>query len=136
MNRKEFLSKLGIGAAFALTTTCLGGCAKNNDLQPLGDVDFTIDLADTANSKLLDNGGYIIQNRVVIAKNNDGEYVAATEQCSHEGTYAMILRNNEWYCTDHGARFDLNGTGLNKDGEKGLTIYKTSLNGTVLRVFS
>lgn len=135
MNRKEFLSKLGVGAAFALTATCLGGCAKEN-FAPTTPVDFTLDLDSANNNSLKNNGGYMIQNRVVVAKDNNGNYVAATQTCSHEGTNAIILKDNEWFCTDHDARFDLNGNGLNKDGEKGLTIYKTELSGDMLRVYS
>lgn len=47
-----------------------------------------------------------------------------------------IDNNHQWYCTAHGASFDINGTGLNSNGSKGLTIYKTSLSGTSLRIFS
>lgn len=136
MNRKEFLEKMGIGAAFALTATCLGACSKNNDLEPLGDVSLILDLKDASNAPLLKNGGYIINNRIVIARTDSGEYVAATERCSHEGTYAIILKNDEWFCTDHDARFDLVGKGLNSKGDKGLTVYNTSLNGDILTVSS
>ncbi len=136
MNRKEFLEKIGIGAALALTATCLGACSKNNDLQPLGEISLTLDLTDASNAALLKNGGYIINNRIVIARTNSGDYVAATQRCSHEGTYAIILKNDEWLCTDHDARFDLTGNGLNSNGNKGLTIYKTSLNGEILTISS
>jgi nitrite reductase/ring-hydroxylating ferredoxin subunit len=136
MNRKEFLSKLSVGAAFALTTGCLGSCSKDNgSIAPSGNVDFTLDLNAATNSNLQSNGGYVINNRVVVAKDSSGNYIAATQRCSHEGLKEVILRNDEWYCTAHGARFDLQGGGLNSDGGKGLTIYKTELNGTMLRVF-
>ena len=131
MTRKEFLGKLGIGAAFVLTTSCLGSCTRN-DLSP---VDFTVDLADAANSALTTNGGYIIKNDVVIARDMDGNYVAATIVCSHDDKKQIVLKNNEWYCTDHGARFTLDGDGLNDKGSKGLGIYKTELNGNSLRIF-
>lgn len=132
MNRKEFLGKLGLGAAFVLTTACLGSCGSNVDLTS---VDFTLDLTDSANSALANNGGYIIKDKVVVAKNNDGNYVAATQLCSHEDKYEIILKNNEWFCTAHDARFGLDGSGLNSKGDKNLTIYNTSLDGNTLRVF-
>ena len=135
MNRKEFLSKIGIGAAFALTATCLGACAKE-DFRPTEAVDFTLDLDNSSTAALKNNGGYIIQNRVVVARNEDGNYVAATQQCSHEGTKAIILKNNEWFCTDHDARFDLSGGGLNDVGKKGLTIYNVEVVGNTIRVYS
>lgn len=133
MTRKDFLEKIGIGAAFALTATCLGSCSKN---EPLTDVDFTINLTDSANDALLTEGGYLIQDKVVVAKNDAGEYVAATQVCSHENKSKIILKNDEWFCTDHDARFDLSGNGLNDKGSKGLAIYNTELTGDLLRVFS
>ena len=137
MDRKEFLSKLGIGAAFVLTATCLGGCAKEMMTPPTtGPVDFTLDLNDSANANLANNGGYIVKDRVVVARDVSGNFVAATQQCSHDGTHAIILKNNEWYCTDHAARFSLNGGGLNELGKNNLAIYRTELNGNMLRVFS
>ena len=43
MNRKEFIEKLGIGAAFVLTSTCLGSCTRDR-ADPIKDLDFVIDL--------------------------------------------------------------------------------------------
>lgn len=42
---------------------------------------------------------------------------------------------NQYICSAHGATFDLTGKGTNKNGSSGLTIYKTLLNGTILRVY-
>ncbi len=136
MNRKEFLSKLSVGAAFALTAGCLGSCTKDSNVVPNEDVDFIIDLNDTSNNNLQQNGGYVINNRVVVAKDNSGNYIAATQRCSHEGLNEIIIRNDEWYCTAHGAKFDKAGNGLNSNGQNGLTIYKTELTGATLRVYS
>lgn len=135
MDRKEFLGKLGIGAAFVLTSTCLGSCS-DSELEPEEPVDFTLDLSDQANAGLTNNGGYIIKNRVVVAKDNDGNYVAATEKCSHEGLYDIVFSDNEWKCTAHQARFSINGEGLNENGKRDLTVYEVELTGTMLRVYS
>lgn len=142
MNRKNFLKTLGGGAAFALTAACLGGCATEN-IAPdtpgavAGAIDFTLDLTTASNARLSNNGGYVIvNNQVVVAKTTNGEYVAATRTCSHDPRKEVILRNGEWYCTAHGARFRLNGQGLNGNGRNGLTIYNTELTGNMLRVFA
>lgn len=136
MNRKEFFNKIGFGAAFALTVTCLHSCEKENTT-PTGPVDFTLNLSDLANVALANIGGYVIQNAVVIAKTATG-YAAATVICSHEGQQQITYRGtpNQWYCTAHGATFDINGVGQNANGSKGLTIYKTSLSANNLRVYS
>lgn len=139
MNRKEFLEKIGIGAAFALTATCLGGCAKDTSEEPV-DVDFTINLDDEEFSILNNLGEYKVHNAVVIARSEFGEqgYLAASVTCSHESLQEVTYDNNnaEWFCTAHGARYDLAGGGLNTFGEGGLTIYQTSLVGRTLRIFS
>ncbi|RMD71092.1 MAG: (2Fe-2S)-binding protein [Bacteroidetes bacterium] len=131
MTRKEFLGKLGLGAAFVLTSACLGGCTK----EPITAVDFTLDLNDPANAALQTPGGYVVVDRVVVARTMDGDYVAATRICSHEGKWQVILKDDEWYCTAHGARFDLQGNGLNSKGSKGIAVYQTELNGNLLHVF-
>ena len=146
MNRKEFLKTLGAGAAFAITFSCLGGCTNDNGdifpediaIEPDPDTGalLTIDLTDTASNPLKKNGGYLIKNRIVVAKDLNGNYVAATVRCSHEPRDKVTFRNNEYYCTEHGARFDLAGKGLNNDGKNGLKIYRTSLDGNTLSVFS
>ena len=137
MERRDFLEKLGIGAAFVLTSSCLGSCTKT-DAAPAGTVDFTLDLTASANAALTTNGGFIISNKVVVAKDTSGNYVAATQVCSHEGNVQVSYNKaaNNYTCSAHGATFDLLGKGTNANGSKGLTIYKTSLSGTSLRVFS
>jgi len=137
MKRKEFLEKLGVGAAFALTATCLGGCTKDM-ADPPKDVNFTIDLNDDKYAVLQEFGTYVIENDIVIARSNTGDYLAATVICSHEGLSQITYSDREgtWYCTAHEALFDENGDGLNANGSKGLTVYSTELNDNLLRVFS
>jgi len=136
MKRKQFIEKLGLGAAFVLTSTCLGSCTKDGTHLPTGEVDFTIDLNDPQYSSLNLDGGYIINEGVVVARDVNGIYVAATVLCSHEGRKEVTFKDNEWFCTAHDARFDLTGNGLNDKGSGGLTTYQTELIGTDLRVFS
>jgi cytochrome b6-f complex iron-sulfur subunit len=134
MERREFLEKLGVGAAFVLTASCLQSC-KQEAATP---VDFTLNLDDAVNASLKTNGNYIVTNNVVVAKGTDGKYYAATVVCSHEDKKQVIYNktSNHYECTAHGAHFDLTGKGLNSNGSKGLAIYQTALTGTSLRVFS
>ncbi len=97
---------------------------------------FTIDLKSSEASKLRNKGGYIIKNKIVVAKNLSGDYVAATVICSHDLLKKMVFKNNEYYCTEHSARFDQKGKGLNSKGKRGLKIYKTSLNGNALSILA
>ena len=134
MERRKFLEQIGVGAAFALTASCLGSCKSETD--NVSAIDFTVDLNDSANANLKTNGGYIVKNGAVIARTTAGAYAAATVTCSHEGQQRITYNSQgQWYCTAHGALFDATGKGLNSNGSKGLTIYKTELTGTTLRVF-
>lgn len=134
MDRREFLSSIGVGAAFALTASCLGSCKKADTTA----VDFTIDLSNSSYSALQTNGGYVIKDQVVIARTMDGSYAAATQKCSHEGQYKVYYdkNNNQWTCSAHGATYSMSGSGTNANGKKGLTVYKTALSGNSLRVYS
>ncbi|MGJ8733515.1 MAG: ubiquinol-cytochrome c reductase iron-sulfur subunit [Cellulophaga sp.] len=147
MERKQFLRTLGAGAAFALTFPCLGGCSSDSDSEE-GDkkevptnVDFTIDLESSEASNLQNNGGFILKNDVVVVKNLEGEFVAATQICSHEN-YDQIrfadVDGGIFYCDVHGSRFSQTGEPLNQVDSKAakpLKVYQIALTGTMLRVF-
>ena len=137
MDRNEFLKRVGAGAAFALSATCLGGCMGASPSPQSESVDMTIDLTDSTYSSLQNNGGYVvINNQVVVARTTSGELVAATRTCSHENLRLIRLRNDEWYCSEHGARFSLSGQGLNSDASRGLQIFQVSQTGNQLRIYS
>lgn len=135
ITRKKFLGQLGIGAAFALTATCLHSCSSDVAAEP-ADVDFEIDLNDLEFEELSENGGYVIFDGVVIARSLGGEYIAATVTCTHQELDEITYQNGEWFCTAHGARFAEDGVGLNPNGSDGLFVYQTELTNNRLRVFS
>lgn len=146
MERKEFLRTLGAGAAFAITFPCLGSCSKDNEVEgdivtPPTNVDFTIDLTSSEAAKLANNGGFILKNLVVVVRNLEGEFVAATQICSHEQYDQVRFINQEggiFYCDVHGSKFSQTGTALNEipnSTSRALKIYNTSLEGDILRVF-
>lgn len=137
MERRDFLTKIGIGAAAVLTIGCFNACSKEDDSPQ--NIDFTVDLSNPSNAALLNNGGFIITNDVVVARTIDGEFAAATVVCSHERNKRVRYASsaNEWQCDVHGARFRLDGTGLNSTGSRGLRTYQTELlDAVTLRVFS
>lgn len=137
MKRKEFIEKLGVGAAFVLTSTCLGSCTRDS-AEPIKDLDFVVDLTENRFQTLQNFGTYVIEDQVVIARSNSGEYLAATLICSHEELSQITYSDSQgaWLCTAHGALFTEEGDGLNANGSRGLTIFNTELTGDVLRIFS
>lgn len=141
MNRKDFLKQLGFSGAAIFATYCVGGglaACSSSGLSPATNVDFTLDLTAAENAALKNKGGYITRNTVVVAYTTLGTYVAVTQVCSHEGRQEVMYRSaqNNFYCTAHGATFDLSGNGLNSEGRGGLKVYNTQLTNNSLRVFS
>ena len=140
MERKEFLRSLGAGAAFAITFPCLQGCSKDDmpdNPIPTG-IDFTIDLNSAEGQQLANNGDFILKNEVVVAKNLEGNFVAASQICSHQQTDQVRFIDEQggiFRCFTHGSEFSQTGTPLNTITNNPLKIFNTSLNGTTLRVF-
>jgi cytochrome b6-f complex iron-sulfur subunit len=141
MDRKEFFSAIGIGAASAAVITCLG-CSKKNDVSNSSvsgptNIDFTLDLSLSANAALLNNGGYLATNGVLVARTTAGAYIAVQLSCTHEN-YPLVYQGsaNHFYCNNHGSAFTEAGVVLNSPARSNLTVYKTTLTGTSLRVYA
>jgi cytochrome b6-f complex iron-sulfur subunit len=143
MNRKEFFARVGFGAAALLVPACIAGlatsCSKDDDggtvTTPPTGVDFKLDVATGA---LATNGGYIRSNGIVVARANDGTFLAVSAACTHAGTPVdYVASSNSFHCSNHGQNYS--NTGAVTTGGKtstSLTQYKTTLTGTSLRVFS
>jgi nitrite reductase/ring-hydroxylating ferredoxin subunit len=153
MERKEFLKTLGAGAAFALAFSCLHSCSSEGGgeeplipEQPTG-VDFTVDLNASLAANLQSNGGFIFvkskvkftENDIIIVRNLEGNLVAASKICSHEGNPNIdFFKENGgvFECDVHGARFDLTGKPLNSITSRPLKIFKTEVSvNNILRIF-
>lgn len=148
MERKAFLKTLGAGAAFAIAFPCLHGCSSdsgNDDVDPADQkpvptgVDFTIDLNSSEASNLSANGGFILKNFVVIVRNLEGNFVAASQVCSHQQTEEVRFISDNggiFGCSTHGARFDQTGKPLNSITSNSLKIFNTELlPDDMLRIF-
>ncbi|MDT0608170.1 ubiquinol-cytochrome c reductase iron-sulfur subunit [Croceitalea rosinachiae] len=143
MERKKFLKTLGASAAFAVAFPCLHACSSDAEEEletfPVPDgVDFTVDLTAAEAAPLANNGGFILKNFVVIARNLEGNLVAASQVCSHQQTEEVRFISEDggiFRCSTHGSRFSQNGTPLNTITNNPLKIFNTELNGDVLRVF-
>ncbi|MDB5119592.1 MAG: (2Fe-2S)-binding protein [Sphingobacteriales bacterium] len=140
MERKEFLSSLGLGAASIALLNCIG-CSKNTDgpsgtSGPSG-IDFTLDLNASANAALLNNGGYLSTNGLIVARTLTGSYIAVQRSCTHEN-YGLTYQANSsrFYCNNHGAAFSESGAVKAGPANRPLTVYNTQLAGTTLRVYS
>jgi cytochrome b6-f complex iron-sulfur subunit len=135
MDRKEFLSQIGIGGAAVFMGACMAGCSKDGTAPTA--VDFTLDLSAPANAALNAAGGYVYKNNIIVARTQQNTYIAVSQACTHEGTAVQFQgANNRFYCPNHGATFSVTGTVTGGPANKPLTQYNTQLTGTTLRVFS
>ena len=135
MNRKEFLSSLGFSAAALALASCLGGCEKEQNNNPAPTVDFTFDKTDPLYAALLNPGGYIYLNGVIIAQTTAGIIIAVSQSCTHEGaTVEYQGNNNIFYCPRHGATFNNTGGGATSPASSSLKQYTVTTNGNSIRV--
>lgn len=157
MNRYEFLKSMGFtGAALmAALTSCVN---QENTYVPVTRIDAStvtpvapvVPATPTSNVSSITNpilkidlttsaiknvGAYIIQSNIVVAQVSAGAYAAVTNLCSHEPKRQVIFSQGEFYCTAHGARFDLNGGALNSTARGGITAYKVATDGKTLVVY-
>ena len=135
MQRIEFLKVLGSGTVLACTG-CLDACSSKSDPAPTN-VNFTLDLALPENAALTNTGGSLSKSGVILARLSATAFAAVSIACTHEGTsvtYQSAQQN--FFCPNHGSKFDKSGTVLNGPASKALQKYNTEFTGNSLRVFS
>ena len=138
MERKYFLSLIGMGAS-SLVLGCLAGCTKGQGTSSPAptNVDFTLDLTQPANAQLNNNGGFIYNNGIIIARTLAGQFIAVSQICTHQNvSVSYIASSHEFYCSGHGGVYSETGQVISGPPPAALVTYKTSLNGTMLRVYS
>lgn len=143
MDRKEFFSKVGFGAAAALLPACIAGiatsCSSDNSTSPSpapapSGVDF---LLDVSTGSLTTNGGFLVTKGIVVARTNSGTYIAVSASCTHEGTNVNYnASGNNFICPNHGAQFSSTGAVTQGPANTNLKKYNTTLTGNSLRVYS
>jgi cytochrome b6-f complex iron-sulfur subunit len=140
MDRKNFLSQVGVGAAAFLAPICLGGiagCGKlSNDSTPSApsNVDFTLDVSSGA---LASNGGFLVSQGILVARTNAGAFLAVSAACTHQGTTVNYnAANNNFVCPNHGAKFSSSGMVTLGPATTNLKSYNTSLTNSTLRIYS
>ncbi len=137
MDRKEFLSQIGMSAAGIFMFGCLGGCSKGGNavVTPPAKVNLSIDLTASANAALLNPGGYIYANGIIIAKTVNGQYLAVSQMCTHQGATVVYQgNNNQFYCSAHGSLFNSNGSVANGPAASPLQQYNVAVNGNTLTI--
>ena len=128
MDRKEFLTSIGFGAAAVLVSSCIGGCKKTSITPAPSGVNLTIKLSDYPD--LANVGGMgTLPNGILVALAVSGSYIAVWPHCTHENGIVAYYKIPEGFtCPLHGARFS--DTGANVSGPAGspLTQYTVTPN--------
>jgi len=136
MDRKEFLSQVGLGGTALFAISCLQACSKTDAASGAG-VDFSLDLTNGAYSALSNPGGYVTVQGVVVARTTNNTYLAVSAACPHEGVNVEYQGNqNQFFCPDHGSYFSSTGSRTAGPAQRGLTQYQTALTGNSLRVYA
>ncbi len=134
MDRKDFLKIAGISVAGFALANCISGCQKTSPVNTNTPVDFTVN---TSSGSLSVNGGFLVQNGVIVARTKTGQFIALSAACTHQGTYVNYrATTNDFQCPNHGAQFKADGSVQMGPAQDPLMVYKTTLTGTSLRVFS
>ena len=134
MDRKEFLSQLGLGGTAIFAAACMQSCSKTDNLS---NVDFTLDLTNSAYAALKSAGGYIITQGVIVALTTSNTYLAVSAACPHEGVNVQFQAGqNQFYCAAHSSYFSSTGSRISGPAQRGLTQFKTTLTGNSLRVYA
>jgi cytochrome b6-f complex iron-sulfur subunit len=136
MNREEFLKQLGTMALLTCAGCGMYACSSEDDPAPTN-IDFTLDLTSSANAALNNVGGFVVFNRIIVARISTTEFAALSVACTHQGT-PVTYRNTQkdFYCSNHGSRFSATGSVLEGPANRPLNQYNTELNGNTLKVFS
>ena len=160
MERKQFLSLVGVSVGAVILQHCLSGCKGASDPTPAttggtttggnttgtgtttagltgnnslgsGKIDFTLDLTNASFADLKTNGKALVTGDVIVAKTKDGNYIAVAKKCTHEGTTVEFEPNdNRFHCSNHGSNFDLNGQVVNGPATSPLTQYNAAFDAT------
>jgi len=138
LSRHEFLKQIGIKGGALFAAYCMGismtSCSVEKGVGT--DDDFTIDISKGRFRELSKAGGWIKVRNVVVVRTGADSFAAVTSICSHEGENRIEYRpqENDFRCSAHGAEFDIAGSGKNKKGRKGLTLYQVNVQNSILRI--
>lgn len=134
LNRREFVRKscalLGIGAAISTLENC-----SSPNVVPTPTANFTVDLTAPGNSALLNNGGAIVKNGIIIIRKSSSTYIALSTICTHAGCTVNYSANSaRLTCPCHGSVFSNSGQVLQGPATSPLPTYSVTISGSILTV--
>lgn len=141
MKRRQALNRIIIGgtSVFILPIS-LSSCEKNDPEPDNGsgnndnNGDLTIDLSQSANSALNNDGGYVIKGNIIVI-NSGGAFIALSSICTHQScTVSYSAANDNLPCPCHGSIFSKSGSVLQGPATSSLKKYNVSREGDILTI--
>lgn len=144
MDRKQFLSSLGLGLTAVCAGGCLVSCSKEGGaggngmpapvLPPNG---ITVDLS----TEIRNAGESLVRGGVIIVRLAQGSdvsaFTAVQVACTHQGTPVnFIPSDGRFRCPNHGSQFSVSGQVLNGPAASDLPRYRISISGNTMTVTS
>lgn len=145
--RRVFLQKMGALAVMSsFGMSFFASCSSEEDMGPDQDQNLgnginvteekvTIDLE--KQNQLKSAGGWILllEARMLVVNVDGNSFSALTSVCTHSGCDRnWALNQNQFICSCHGSRFDLQGNVLNGPATRPLSTFATKIEGNVLVV--
>lgn len=137
MERKDFIkSSLVMCGLSIVPSVILNSCTKSTPTAPTN-VNFTLDLNNSANSALNAVGGSIVVNNVLVICTGGNVFDALSAICTHQGcTVGYDAARADIICRCHGGVYNLAGQVKGGPPPSALTKYTVTKNGSVLTVKS
>lgn len=139
MERRDFLKNtLAVCGLAALPIAFVESCKKSNSYSGPTNVDFTLDLTNSANTALNTVGGAVIANGIIVIRKTSTSFVAFSSTCTHEGcTVGYNAASTNIVCPCHNGTFSsTNGSVISGPPPSSLSSYTATLSGTMLTVKS
>ncbi|MBE0650968.1 MAG: Rieske 2Fe-2S domain-containing protein [Bacteroidales bacterium] len=136
MDRRNFLksSCLLCGGAVVGSMALLESCGKGGVSPSAGNVNFTLDLSQSANAALKSAGGSVISHSVIVVNTGSG-FVALSDICTHQGCSVFYnASGHDLVCPCHGGTYNLSGTVIAGPPPAPLKKYNISQSGNILTI--
>lgn len=138
MERKEFLKKTFALCGLSLIPIgVMESCNKQSFAGP-SNVNFTVDLTNSANSSLNTVGGAVLLNGVIVIRTSASNFSALSATCTHAGcTVGYDSRSGTIVCPCHGGTYNATtGAVLGGPPPGALSKYTVTQSGNILTVKS
>ena len=138
MDRKDFLKQTFALCGLALIPIGVVESCKKQSFSGPANVNFTLDLSNSANAALNTIGGALVANGVIVVKASAGTFDALSATCTHAGcTVGYDTRSGTILCPCHGGTYNVStGSVISGPPPTPLTKYTVTQVGSILTVKS